>query len=111
VIWIKVSTERKFKVTKLNCWEIKKCNREPGGSKTSELGVCPAAVANNVNGINGGKNGGRACWAIAGTLCGGKTQGSFATKLTNCMACEFYQSVKAQEGSKLISSKEILGKL
>ncbi|MGO8782449.1 MAG: hypothetical protein ACLPRH_12610 [Syntrophobacteraceae bacterium] len=28
---------------------------------------------------------------MAGTLCGGKVQGSFAMKLANCMKCEFYQ--------------------
>jgi len=25
----------------LNCWEFKKCGREPGGEKASELGICP----------------------------------------------------------------------
>jgi len=27
-----------------NCWEYKKCGREPGGIKVHELGVCPATV-------------------------------------------------------------------
>jgi len=27
---------------KLNCWEFKKCGRQPGGPKVAELGVCPA---------------------------------------------------------------------
>lgn len=61
---------------KLNCWQVKKCGREPGGAKTAELGICPAAAEVALSGTNGGKNGGRACWAIAGTLCGGKVQGS-----------------------------------
>ena len=31
------------------------------------------------------------CWTVAGTRCKGKVQGKFAQKLSNCMACEFYQ--------------------
>ncbi|MBA3004502.1 MAG: hypothetical protein FP813_11740 [Desulfurivibrio sp.] len=31
------------------------------------------------------------CWAVAGTRCKGKVQGKFAQKLSNCLACEFYQ--------------------
>lgn len=29
---------------KLNCWEFKKCGREPGGLKARERGACPATV-------------------------------------------------------------------
>ncbi len=65
----------------MNCWEFKKCGRERGGAKALELGVCPAYPAHGTH-----------CAHIAGTLCGGKIQGSFAMKLTNCMKCEFYQS-------------------
>lgn len=82
-----------------NCWEVKQCGREPGGAKTLELGVCPAAAEARTNGINHGKNGGRCCWAVAGTLCGGKRQGIFAQKLSNCMKCEFYLLVMKEEGS------------
>jgi len=46
----------------LNCWEVKKCGREFGGIKSQELGVCPASIQSKVDGINHGKNGGRACW-------------------------------------------------
>ena len=52
-------------MSKQNCWEFKKCGREPGGVKTAELGVCPAATTEKANGLNSGRNGGRACWAIA----------------------------------------------
>lgn len=91
-----------------NCWEVKKCGREPGGSKVSEFGVCPAAVETKTNGINNGKNGGRVCWALAGTLCGGKVQGTFASKLSNCINCDFYKSVQKEEGKSITSTKEIL---
>lgn len=65
----------------MNCWEYKKCGREKGGAKEKELGVCVAYP-----------HFGKACARVAGTLCGGKVQGSFASKLVNCMACEFYKS-------------------
>ena len=29
---------------KQNCWEIKKCGREPGGTHEQAMGVCPASV-------------------------------------------------------------------
>ena len=69
---------------KLNCWEFKRCGREPGGMNSRELGVCPAASETRVDGANGGHNGGRACWAVAGTLCGGKVQGTYAMKMGTC---------------------------
>jgi len=96
---------------KMNCWEVKKCGRQPGGVKAPELGVCPAASEVRVNGANGGTNGGRACWYLAGTLCGGKIQGTFATKLTNCQQCEFYLSVAQEEGVNVAKGKDVLAKL
>lgn len=94
-----------------NCWDFKKCGREPGGKKTAELGVCPAATETRTNGINAGRNGGRACWAIGGTLCDGQQQGVYATKLKLCMECDFYQLVRDEEESRYISSTAILEKL
>jgi hypothetical protein len=98
-------------MTALNCWQYKKCGREPGGVNARQLGVCPASSERRVNGTNSGRNGGRACWAISGTLCGGKVQGSFATKVGSCLKCEFYQLVAAEEGPNHESARDILGKL
>jgi len=78
-----------------NCWEFRKCGREPGGSNICEQGVCPAAAETRVDGVNGGKNGGRACWVIAGTMCGGKPQGTYAAKIANCQVCGFHEKVQA----------------
>ncbi|MBI2265337.1 MAG: hypothetical protein HYU64_09230 [Armatimonadetes bacterium] len=64
----------------------------------SELGPCPAATCRAANGLNGGRNGGRICWAVAGTLCGGQVQGTFARKQLNCMACDYFKMVKNEEG-------------
>ena len=96
---------------KLNCWEFKKGGREPGGAKAVELGVCPAAVETRVHGTNSGQNGGRACWALTGTLCGGRVQGTFAMKPKNCLDCEFYRHVATDEGPDHESARDILAKL
>ena len=84
-------------MSKKNCWEYKDCCREPGGSKAEELGVCPATTETRLDGVNSGENGGRACWPIAGTLCGGHVQGTFATKVGNCMDCDFFKIVCKEE--------------
>ena len=84
---------------RINCWEFKKCGREPGGEKVTELGLCPAAIKESTDGVNEGKNAGRVCWAVAGTFCGGKVQGTFAEKYLSCMACDFFKLVKEQEGA------------
>jgi hypothetical protein len=82
---------------KKNCWEMMSCGREPGGRRVAELGVCPVPVEQSLHGANSGKNAGRACWTVAGSLCGGAVQGAFAEKLHNCWKCEFMNSVKKEE--------------
>ena len=94
-----------------NCWEFKRCGREPQGAKASILGVCPASTETRVNGMNQGTKGGRVCWAVTGTLCGGKVQGSFAMKLANCMECEFYKLVAHEEAANYSRAKDILTRL
>ncbi len=42
------------KMKRRNCWEVKKCGRQPGGEKVEELGVCPAAELSEYDGINQG---------------------------------------------------------
>lgn len=96
---------------KLNCWEFKKCGREPFGANSNELGVCPATKEARAHQINDGKYGGRSCWVIAGTLCGGKEQGTFAQKLHNCLQCDFYILVRQEEGKDFMPSKDILQKI
>ena len=65
----------------MNCWEYKKCGREANGEKADELGVCPVYPDHGTH-----------CARVTGTYCDGKTQGSFASKLVNCMQCDFYKS-------------------
>lgn len=98
-------------MSKLNCWEFKKCGREQGGSKSSEFGVCASAVETRLHGAHGGKFAGRACWVVAGTLCGGKEQGTFAQKYHNCEKCDFYRLVRKEEGAKFVLSIVLLNRM
>lgn len=98
-------------MAKLNCWEFKKCGRQPGGEKVHELGVCIVSVVAATNGLNSGKNGGRVCWAVAGTLCGGKAQGTFAAKLPSCLQCEFFKLVIKEEGADLVEVDEVIARV
>jgi hypothetical protein len=53
------------------CWEKKGCAQKE----------CPAH-----------KNECGRCWLIAGTLCGGETEGLFAKKYKSCLKCKVYQN-------------------
>jgi hypothetical protein len=83
---------------RMNCWEVKACGRQPGGENTEALGVCPAALSGKWDGVNQGDRGGRFCWAVAGTFCGGKVQGTFAKKFVDCLTCVFLKQVQEEEG-------------
>ncbi len=96
---------------KLNCWEAKKCGREPGGERVHDLGICPAAEEKRLDGTHGGRNAGRSCWVLAGTLCGGAVQGTFAQKYKNCQVCDFYEQVRKEEFPSFKLSMELLKKL
>ena len=92
-----------------NCWEYKNCGRQPNGRKVLVLGVCPAAQDMSFDGLNGGMAAGRICWAVAGTYCGGRIQGTFAEKLPDCMNCSFFKLVKREVGTnsfKFLKPKE-----
>lgn len=97
--------------SKMNCWEFKKCGRQPGGANERTLGTCPASKEERLNGTHGGKNAGRSCWVISGTLCGGAVQGTFARKFHNCEACDFYKKVKEEESPYFQLSALLLAKV
>jgi len=96
---------------KRNCWEAKQCGREPGGAHEKDMGICPAAVETRLDGTHGGKNAGRSCWAIAGTLCEGQVQGTFAQKYKNCENCNFYIQAKRDAGHQFVLSAVLLSRL
>jgi two-component system NtrC family sensor kinase len=65
----------------MKCWEYMKCGRDKDASLK-----CPAYP-----------NFGRVCWAVAGTFCEGKVQGTFAQKYEDCQKCEFYEKTKEKK--------------
>ena len=81
----------------INCWEFMQCGREPDGDRVHELGECPVPSAVQFDRLNDGCNGGRYCWAITGSLCGGNIQGNMARKLKSCTQCEFFQLVEREQ--------------
>jgi len=74
----------------LNCWEIKKCDRQLVGKKANKLVECIASKEEM----------GHSCWAVAGTLCCGKTQGAFAQKIEFCTSCEVYEIYNRSKGKQ-----------
>jgi hypothetical protein len=98
-------------VKKQNCWEFKRCGREPGGAKVKEFGICPATREEKLDQVHGGTNAGRSCWILAGTLCRGEVQGTFAQKYKNCETCDFYKKVKEEEFPKFMLSAVLIKKL
>ncbi|MDT8377956.1 MAG: protein kinase [Desulfotignum sp.] len=90
---------------KTNCWEYMLCGREPGGYHATDQGVCPAAIDRSHDGTNDGTCAGRFCWAVAGTLCHNRIQGTYARKQEDCLDCEFYLQVRAEQGSANIRTK------
>jgi hypothetical protein len=84
-------------VQKLNCWEFMDCGYARRGDKTDIGGICPVLSANEYDGINDGKSGGRYCWNVKEAFCqmGG---GSLNVVLTlTCFKCDFYRYVHDQQ--------------
>ena len=82
---------------KLNCWEYKECGREPGGFDVSRHGECLATTSVEADGLNDGKNGGRICWAIAGTFINGTVTGKYAGNKFSCVNCDFFKLVSEEQ--------------
>ena len=87
-----------------NCWQDMGCSDIVRDD-------CPVYIEKRLDGVNSGKNGGRACWVVEGTLCDGKTHGTFVQKLGICGGCQFHMQVRKEEGDTFISSKELLALL
>jgi hypothetical protein len=96
---------------KLNCWEYKKCGRQPQGPHVKDLGLCPASTETALDDVHDGTNAGRNCWVVSGTLCKGVVQGTFAQKFKRCEACDFYQKVRQEEFPDFFLSAVLLGRM
>lgn len=106
-----IEQKRKTMSKRINCWEFTGCGRNPGGERVADLGLCPASTETRLQGVNHGDQGGRACWALTGTLCGNRVQGTFACKLGDCQQCAFFQQVRKDEGEEYTGTKAILRQL
>ncbi len=62
-----------------NCWEFKKCGRDKTAS-------CPAYP-----------KGGRVCYLVPGTVCGGHIEKKYALKIENCKECDFYKALVSEK--------------
>jgi hypothetical protein len=99
---------KKVKGLKMNCWEYMASGRHWDGNGKEGCSQCPVPQMTNYDGINGGRNGGRACWIITGTLCDRDVQLTFAHKLATCLRCDFYLWVKEEEGNNLCLPIDII---
>jgi len=49
------------------------------------------------DGVNGGQNAGRFCWAVVGTFRRDTPQGTHAEEVRNCIGCRFFKQVQNEE--------------
>ncbi|MBF0589505.1 MAG: hypothetical protein HQL53_10270 [Magnetococcales bacterium] len=80
---VKHSTERNPQ-RKLNCWEYSQCGKE---------NYCLSGTSTTYDGIFGGKNGGRFCAFIEGTLCKDGIPMDTMEKMKKCAKCDFFKEI------------------
>jgi len=83
-------------MSRKNCWEFRKCGREtarPGDSP------CPACTCKDLDGANGGRNAGRACWVAAGSMNFDEQSGQHPHPQKHCWMCDFFNAVREEEAS------------
>jgi len=108
--WSLIIAQRKAgaRAMKMNCWDYQQCGREANGSRVRKLGICPVYLFPGLDGIHGGKNGGRACWIIRDVTCGSTLQRMFIPHCLACFSCHFRRSVMNDEGPDCIISDSFL---
>lgn len=79
---------RDNKASLKNCWEILGCERHARGNKVLEFGECSASKTKM----------GHSCWAVSGTLCGGKVSKSHKEKQISCKSCDVYRLYHRSSG-------------
>jgi hypothetical protein len=93
---------------KLNCWEFEQCGRGPGNGGRGAAGRCAAAFETRTDGVNSGRKGGRACWAVAGTQCSVRPKTASTATEDACLGCLFYLLVMEEEYPAYESTGRIL---
>lgn len=76
-----------------------------------DLGVCPAATEERLDGVHDGTNAGRTCWVVAGTFCDGEAACIFVKEVKDCTHCEVHKKVSNEEFPYLLPTPELLRRL
>jgi hypothetical protein len=111
--WSLIIAQRRksAQIMKVNCWEFQTCDKHAAGEQGNHIVVCPVFKETKLNGIHGGENGGRACWIVPGTLCGGRIKRSLIPKFMACNLCDFKKAVLKEERSDCVVSDKFLNML
>jgi hypothetical protein len=96
---------------KRNCWDYYRCRKQSEGNHVKEHDVCPAYFETKLHGIHDGKNGGRACWIVAGTKCGGRIKRTLVPKFIVCKLCGFKKIVISEESQNFVVSDDFMKNL
>lgn len=81
---------------KINCWEYRNCGMEPDGIFSKIHGECPIPKMMKLDGINGGKGAGRACWTVVHSSTPGDAPIPCRNSRISCIDCEFYHRVQGE---------------
>ena len=92
------------------CREFKNCGWEPWGTKLPNWAYAPLPQRYPRT-VSMGQLRGPCLLVLAGTLCGKKVQGTFASKLANCLQCEFYRKVRDEVGAAFVQSRDFLARI
>ncbi|MBF0417130.1 MAG: hypothetical protein HQL86_02650 [Magnetococcales bacterium] len=97
--------------SKQNCWEFFNCGRSRH-APNQDGSYCPVSLIAAYDGINGGRDAGRACWNIEGTFCSVSScgdpndkLGTFQYKKSHCQKCVFKAQVQQEEGDAFLEKK------
>jgi len=108
--WSIVLAHKKAETSPLkrNCWDYYRCRRQAKDDDGKEHDVCPVYLETKLNGVHDGKNGGRACWVVAGTKCGGRIKRIVVPKFIACKVCDFKKTVIREESKNFIVSDDFM---
>ncbi|MBF0357065.1 MAG: hypothetical protein HQL70_00585 [Magnetococcales bacterium] len=84
-------------MSNVNCWDFQRCGFGPKECKGDDDKICPAASHKHADGFLGGENGGRACYFIADTICGGSPM-TPEQKKERCNSCSFFHTLSNKYG-------------
>jgi hypothetical protein len=108
--WSVVLAHKKVESSSLkrNCWDYYRCGKQSKADNGKKHDVCPAYLETKLNGVHDGKNGGRACWIVAGTKCGGIIKRTLIPKFIICNLCDFKKIVMSEESQNFIVSDDFM---